>query len=625
MLAYGNKEFRNLQEQVLKNTQDIEGLFQAGGVLDEFGIKVIGKVASIELLPDVDEYKFDINPDKWEYGDTYAVGTEAPYDLYILTRAPQGEGSNDYWLNIGEFPAPGPEGPEGPRGEKGDRGEAGQGVMGGIGAPPPNYTSIPEYKDSIYINLSNGDIYKLEWPNDEGGYWNKYGNLQGPAGPKGDPGPQGQTGPQGVPGAQGPRGDVGGFINIQGHLNSSTELPNPSTITDRTWAYLVGDNNDLYVQIPTTPGAETFFWENFGELNLGTYVTSGGEFQNVWDADSKLDKFDSSTTANEYLYGTDDDGGQKMFRVDALNVSGAVPLRDGNGNIAVSLNPTNNNSAASKKYVDDAIAAGSGGGDYLPLAGGTMTTDAHIDFGSDKTYITGNKSNIKIFAKNEYTAGNPARYSFEQSGFQPGEDNKFNLGTQYAGYWKNFYLKGTLSDGTNELTIAEIKNGLTHSVPLHSYYNTIVPTDVTTEWYSIQLPTVSTYGIPANVKSKGGIHFYNFNTNDYAISTDSAIDGLASYITEAKSGINYTLKDGSISSIGNISGAVSSTTAITTEAYSINMSYYTPNNVNTQASIAVGRGLSIIRTNNETINPVYGKAAFGQFNVAQGRRHTSSW
>lgn len=35
------------------------------------------------------------------------------------------------------------------------------------------------------------------------------GNIQGPAGPKGDPGAQGPTGPKGDPGAQGPEGPKG--------------------------------------------------------------------------------------------------------------------------------------------------------------------------------------------------------------------------------------------------------------------------------------------------------------------------------------------------------------------------------------------------------------------------------
>ena len=122
MLKFGNKEFRNLQEQVLENMNDIANLKLGDAVLSEFGIKVVGEVASADDLPTVLEYKSD-NPD-WEYGDAYAVGTEPPYTLYILTRA-NDMYEDDYWFDIGVFPAPGPQGEQGPRGETGPQGQTG--------------------------------------------------------------------------------------------------------------------------------------------------------------------------------------------------------------------------------------------------------------------------------------------------------------------------------------------------------------------------------------------------------------------------------------------------------------------------------------------------------------------
>ena len=85
MLNFGNKEFRNLQEQVYKNMRDIGDIKTGSMVIDEFGIKVVGQEATIADMPTVDAYKAN-NPD-WEYGDAFAIGTEEPYDLYILTRA----------------------------------------------------------------------------------------------------------------------------------------------------------------------------------------------------------------------------------------------------------------------------------------------------------------------------------------------------------------------------------------------------------------------------------------------------------------------------------------------------------------------------------------------------------
>lgn len=65
------------------------------------GIKVVGHV---DVLP--------IPEGTYEYGDAYTVGTAAPYDMWIYTRADEFH-AKAYWFNIGKFPAPGPQGPKG--------------------------------------------------------------------------------------------------------------------------------------------------------------------------------------------------------------------------------------------------------------------------------------------------------------------------------------------------------------------------------------------------------------------------------------------------------------------------------------------------------------------------------
>ena len=57
MIVYKNKEFRNLQEQVKKNMDDISFILQEEGVLNEFGIKVVGQEASVLDMPTVEDYK----------------------------------------------------------------------------------------------------------------------------------------------------------------------------------------------------------------------------------------------------------------------------------------------------------------------------------------------------------------------------------------------------------------------------------------------------------------------------------------------------------------------------------------------------------------------------------------
>lgn len=171
MLKYGNKEIRNLQEQVYKNQQDIAAMQEVTYVLDEFGIKVVGEVDSLEDLPTVEEYK-EAHED-WAYGDAYAVGTEAPYALYILTRAGD-EVQVDHWFDIGEFPAPGPQGPQGAQGPQGPQGRQGE---------------------------------------------------KGDAGATGPQGQQGEQGPQGIQGIQGDPGAAAGF----GTITATATTLNPGT------------------------------------------------------------------------------------------------------------------------------------------------------------------------------------------------------------------------------------------------------------------------------------------------------------------------------------------------------------------------------------------------------------
>ena len=121
MLNFGNKEFRNIVQQVAKNQADILELKQSGVVLSEFGIKIVGIVAIPEELPT--QESFD-----GEYGDGYAVGTSTPYTYYVWTRS-NDQVPYDHWLNIGVFPQPGPQGEPGATGPQGPQGPAGLGVI----------------------------------------------------------------------------------------------------------------------------------------------------------------------------------------------------------------------------------------------------------------------------------------------------------------------------------------------------------------------------------------------------------------------------------------------------------------------------------------------------------------
>ncbi len=159
MLKFGNKEFRNLQEQVYKNMKDISYILQEEGVLNEFGIKVVGQEESVMDMPTVADYK-ENNPD-WSYGDSYAIGEEEPYELYILTRA-NGTHPDDYWFNIGEFPAPGPQGPQGETGPQGPQGQTGatgaDGLDAGFGTVSATATTLDAGEDAtVSVSTSGPD------------------------------------------------------------------------------------------------------------------------------------------------------------------------------------------------------------------------------------------------------------------------------------------------------------------------------------------------------------------------------------------------------------------------------------------------------------------------------------
>lgn len=225
MLKFGNKEFRNLEEQVLQNQADIQYILQEEGVLNQFGIKVVGKVDNANQLPDQNTYV-------GEYGDAYAVGRTTPYDLYIWTRNFSGAG-NPFWFNIGKFPVEGPEGERGPQGRQGEDGQRGSRWESKQGYPNTYFDTIA---DDQSLDTSTGDVYQYN-----GAAWVLRGNIRGPQGIQGIQGIQGPVGPVGPQGIQGPRGATGQILEIIGKLENTDQLPDPSSVAN-TDAYLIPDS-----------------------------------------------------------------------------------------------------------------------------------------------------------------------------------------------------------------------------------------------------------------------------------------------------------------------------------------------------------------------------------------------
>ena len=202
MITIDGKELRSLEEQVLKNKQDIEYMLEEEGALNQFGIKVVGQVDTAAALPDPTTYI-------GEYGDAYAVGLSSPYVLYIWTRA-NGTHPNAYWFNIGAFPLVGPKGDKGDKGDKGETGQTGaSGAQGPVGPQGP----------------------------------------QGVRGPQGEQGPQGIQGPQGEQGPRGPQGEKGLTLLFSGSTPSTSTITLTSAVKGGDILYIYGLKNNLNVCI----------------------------------------------------------------------------------------------------------------------------------------------------------------------------------------------------------------------------------------------------------------------------------------------------------------------------------------------------------------------------------------
>lgn len=339
MITRNGIELRNLEEQVLKNKEDIARHYATDRVLADFGITVVGQIENVTELPDPATYEGD-------YGNAYIVGEEPPFVFYIWTRADINSGHpNDYWLDIGQLAIAGPQGPVGPQGERGP-----QGVRGNFWFS--KFAHVGETPKEGDLRLGDNGLVEVYARLSDGGFaWAVLQSLVGPQGLQGIQGPKGATGDRGPQGVAGPMGPVGRSVNIRGRVNTSNQLPTPTSLNDLTAAYLVGAadsvNKHLYIQVGDTP--ETAMWEDMGLYNAGTTVMVGGIGQSTWNADDKLDKI----TLPQRVYGTLSTGAQTAYSVSKAVTENHIVQRATGGNIRVPEEPSNYNEATSKIYVDN--------------------------------------------------------------------------------------------------------------------------------------------------------------------------------------------------------------------------------------------------------------------------------
>ena len=238
--VYDNKIYRNLQQQVKENMENIAELQEMKLV----GLDVKGIVQDYSSLPS-----------SATQGNIYAVGTSSPYELYVY--------NNSSWVDFGQFPKAGPKGDQGPQGEPGR-----QGPRGLTGEPGPRgYTGAPGTPGAQGPKGESGPKGDKGDPGDTGpagergpqGLQGEQGPI-GPQGIQGPEGPQGPIGPEGPIGPQGPKGDIGepasikvngqqydrdasGLITLPNYPTTTNELTNDSGfVTDASLAnYLEKD------------------------------------------------------------------------------------------------------------------------------------------------------------------------------------------------------------------------------------------------------------------------------------------------------------------------------------------------------------------------------------------------
>lgn len=260
MLQFGNKEFRNLEEQVEKNAQDIQDFKDGNQTIAEFGITVVGILATADELPAQGE----------NYGDAYLIGSQTPYDMRVWTRDVANNTAK--WVDLGAFPLQGP---------KGDKGDIGSIITEDSGEPLYNPTSLYDF----YLDKISGYWYQ-PYSNETGYGWLKSftlkgekgdRGLQGKQGVQGVIGPQGKVGPIGPAGPIGPKGDVGPAFNVQGTLASVDNLPTPTAeMQDKGYAYLIPDTEGTkHIWVIQGPEGGPFQWVDVGTAGVGIQGPKG--------------------------------------------------------------------------------------------------------------------------------------------------------------------------------------------------------------------------------------------------------------------------------------------------------------------------------------------------------------
>lgn len=171
MLKFGNKEFKNLQEQVLSNANEILEIKQSLG--DALPNPIAGPQG-----PQGDKGQ---QGDKGKRGSIWTVGTDLPGmsydgDMHLMFNGNVYRYDVNKWVLVTNIA--GPQGPQGNKGQQGEQGEQGQqGQQGPVGEPSPIYKLYEKLANITAFQEKYGDANIL--PNDYAVLFTDNGEIYG--------------------------------------------------------------------------------------------------------------------------------------------------------------------------------------------------------------------------------------------------------------------------------------------------------------------------------------------------------------------------------------------------------------------------------------------------------------
>ena len=240
MLKYGNRDFRNLQEQVYANMKNIEDIIKGSDITMDYKLNIVAQVATAANLPNADTYE-------GSYGDIYIVGEKAPLDAYVFGKVYENENAPS-WIELGEIFV---EGPQGPKGEPGD--------TAGFAEPTASASILAAGSSATVSVVASGPDTAKEFAFTFGI----------PKGDKGDTGPQGPQGPKGEPGSG---ALVSDFVEGTGIVVSSAAEDKIELAVDENKVLVTPESAPVAQQLV---GISTSGAQNAIDIGTGLEVANG--------------------------------------------------------------------------------------------------------------------------------------------------------------------------------------------------------------------------------------------------------------------------------------------------------------------------------------------------------------